>query len=712
MTTPAIEQLYATHCTLATASQHRTTGPRGEEVFEYSARSASVPGNRAHELFQCVEMSVKFALPSDAPSSKKLEYTAENCPWRRLSYFPNLSGKRSASHSVYRQKDTRGRPGSYFAHALLTPNREESDAFGPLDVLQLWKSPEWVLQDDASLPHDLPPPKPLAEWTGFRQYINESVLIAFLTQPAGGDFSCCVDDAFDSAIPARWRDIPVEQRQRLLVDLLACALYTRGARRDPVWVVVEPGLAALLFFGVFRLLPKTKLIDALSFSTFQSHNDPTAPALAACSFFDPATGDLPPEAYRGAIINTYNARRGQLLKSIPTETAQILVDRWIAGDEARGALSELRKAARQWSIDTAADLESFLKVDPLVERLVSTEPIVPIATEEIPRTPGPRGYLIARLVERLKKSNTATRVAANLGQDSQRLFRIMELLLDENADAAAHELGQTFCKKLPADLLPPLLANAEISESIRVAALVDFTKKEGTVPSQVDLWVARLPAGYPKTLPRLVLEQVNPTVQCQILRLALDDPKALAPSEIDLARLRLAATVGRDAKVNPRELHEALWRPIPDRATQLNCVRDPEIHAALVAQLPSDDETLRGLAESILNKLHSDTVWPTGEWNALRRIAAFVPADRRWEFDSSEKLDRLSKELGDDLNVPASVLPWKAKQAREAAVEGAVKRLIAWVHETYGELGFLRNGEGDSIEDYDGTAHADFVLRP
>ena len=62
--------------------------------------------------------------------------------------------------------------------------------------------------------------------------------------------------------------------------------------------MVEPELAALLFYGALRLLPDVPWTQAVSFCTFEPNPDARCTTLAATYFHDPA-GELPPRPTAG-----------------------------------------------------------------------------------------------------------------------------------------------------------------------------------------------------------------------------------------------------------------------------------------------------------------------------------------------------------------------------------------------------------------------------
>ena len=98
-----------------------------------------------------------------------------------------------------------------------------------------------------------------------------------------------------------------------MIDSLNGFLELDLARRETLWLAVEPGGCFVDLLGIASLLPSEGLGEKLSFSTYGSHADRLATVLAATQFHDPEiASDLPQEAYQSLAdfaINTYNDKR-------------------------------------------------------------------------------------------------------------------------------------------------------------------------------------------------------------------------------------------------------------------------------------------------------------------------------------------------------------------------------------------------------------------
>ncbi|HVW03078.1 MAG TPA: hypothetical protein VHB77_22140, partial [Planctomycetaceae bacterium] len=414
MTSP-IQQLYCTHCTYGTSALHRHTGGIQDQVFEYSTRSGSVPQEQSHEVFQKIESLIYFHLPGDTPGSEWLKYNAGNTPWQRMLYFPAINGQQLFARICYRSTDTRGRPGSYFAHVLLCD--ASAPAITAIDALRMWGAEFWVSADSAEHPFELSPIGSLSELPGYQGSIRDEVLWSFLTTPAGGEFCDHPPDDPRSVIPARWRDTRAEDRQALLQNLLHGALELDFARQERMVVAIEPALSALLFFGVLRLLPPRGVADQLSVSTFESHIDRPVAMLTASAFFRPDAAELLPEIYRGRafVQNTWKRHPPRKFQNAearyPTRAMSALLQGgWKALDELRSDLAGSRAAM-------PADYEDSLRVADEIERLVALDAKL-LRNFALPESASSRRYgqriLAKRLAEASKEVCKAIAVNPNV----------------------------------------------------------------------------------------------------------------------------------------------------------------------------------------------------------------------------------------------------------------------------------------------------------
>ena len=334
------ERLYCTHCTFGTSALETHSADNAEKVFGYSVRASSIgeaDHGRLRQLFRTVERLLSYELPRDTPAEKKTSLDAVTAP-RRLIFLPNLNACQIVGQISYRSHDTAGRPGSYFADIVVGEvGRPGADRAGqrlpategrwsPMECLELWSAPhhegklqrDWWCDSEERLAEQTAESSgtPFAPTSGLADLrkdseacINYEVFLSFLNSPPDGEFP-----DRGRIIPPRWRQMPVEDRRSLVANLLQATidlLINRG--RGNVVVAVEPSVAALLFYGVCRLLPESLTLHSdqapgISFSTYESFPERSMTNLVATTFFDieKPTNDLQSEVYqRGFACNTF-----------------------------------------------------------------------------------------------------------------------------------------------------------------------------------------------------------------------------------------------------------------------------------------------------------------------------------------------------------------------------------------------------------------------
>lgn len=333
------DRLYCTHCTFGTSALESHSADNADKVLGYSVRASSVDDadrGRLRQLFRAVERLLSYELPRDTPAGKKESLDAATAP-RRLTFLPNLGDSQIVGQISYRARDTAGRPGSYFADIVVGEagrpgagragqrSQATERRWSPTECLRLWSADyegkpqgEWWCDSEERLKEQteegrgvpVAPSSELAEVrSGGAEYVGDATFWSFLNTPPGGDF-----DDRGRIIPPRWRDMPVEDRRSLVANLLQATInLLKNRGRGNVVVAVEPSVAALLFFGVCRLLPESLTIysdqaTGISFSTYEPFPERPMTNLLATTFFDieNPSNDLPAEVYqRGFACNTF-----------------------------------------------------------------------------------------------------------------------------------------------------------------------------------------------------------------------------------------------------------------------------------------------------------------------------------------------------------------------------------------------------------------------
>ncbi len=237
-----VEQVYVTHCL-------QTDSVRNHAGFSIRAASTDDPGLH------------KFAFDYPAYELPMDMWSANPRPDQAPVRLAVVSGPGEATaliHSAYVEKDTVGRTGSYFTHVLLC------DGLTLAEALQTWGSPEWKTSYPQGAKKELPPltrlPAPGP--------VSEQALTAFLGGAATG-----TDQRLAAATcPARLPADPGHRHELLRLTLHGCLLALRQGAQSPrgrFYLLAEPGLTALLLYGVARLLPGSQ-VEGLTFSTYEN----------------------------------------------------------------------------------------------------------------------------------------------------------------------------------------------------------------------------------------------------------------------------------------------------------------------------------------------------------------------------------------------------------------------------------------------------------
>ena len=474
-----IQQIYCTHCTHGSSALERREGELAHRMLGYSARAGSLEAQELRKCYRQIERYAYYYLPRDTPGEEKLRLIAASAP-RRLIFFPSTSGLQVAGQVCYRQTDTEGRPGSYFAHVLFQDEQDGLGRWSPADCLKLWNARGWVDEDSTTIPFVLRSLYSLSEmYQNVRPAIDDGVLRSYLTTPAGGNF----DDPA-GVIPQRYRVAPPKQRINLLTDVFRGLLEIDLRQRESLLIVVEPSLAALLFYGIVRLLPAGPFRDGISFSTYEPNTERLGTTLAATIFHDPLRTDLRPDAYRsrGFAVNTFLDRRTDFRQPQAAYAVTVLqrllgegwdaVDRMLMNLEAVGA-------------KTAEDLDALAAVDRIVPALF--DPRQPLPGDGWRRSPMAIRYLRRILGRRLAELADPRALESLVGRPQHLL--VLELIAAEPDASGTRAAAEYLLRQLPGERIGDLLRLEEISSEAKVDVLVRHVTAQGALPPGCDqLW--------------------------------------------------------------------------------------------------------------------------------------------------------------------------------------------------------------------------------
>ena len=488
MTTPLrIEQVYCTHCTHGSSAIERgdPKGPLGHRTLGYSARAGSLRGNDLRRYFRQIEPFVYYHLPRDTPAQKKLEFTPHTAP-QRLFFIPSSGGVQVLGQVFYRRTDSEGRPGSYFAHVLFQDERQDP-RWTAADALRLWDAPKWQKEDAASIPFDIPPLGRLADLgDGAPAPIDDRLARAFLTEPAGSE-------AFrdGGVIPDRWKAMPPQARQAWLRLVLDSLWGVAPARRESVALVLEPSMAALLFYTAARLLPD-HVRRMLSVSTFEAQADRMTATLSATWFHEEATGSRPDALkVRGIGLNTL------LDPPDPTDHsggyAPLMLDTLVEhGWEKVDAKLKLFETSGAVKYD---QLKSLAAVDRAIGQLLQGTAAPP----ELWKAQIEHRYARAVVVETLAGAEDHQRPPLLPIVGSEAHFSVLELLAPEPSPPETAKALQQLLMRLPEDKVALMLDSPRIPEPRRHEALWLAVRRLQRMPPGCErLWTKRegeLPKG-------------------------------------------------------------------------------------------------------------------------------------------------------------------------------------------------------------------------
>lgn len=478
-----LDQLYCTHCTYRTSALHRRDGASGDQVFDESARASSVPREKCHDVFRSFSSYLLYHVPGDMSAAEMVKHTVHTLPFKRLIYVPSVGGNRLLAQVCFRPADASGRPGASFSHVLIQDLRDNPIPWSPLECLRLWGSKKWVIEDRVNLPQDLPSFGDLKEFDpGYPSLINDQVLLSFLKAPVGTEFH---DRGV--IIPKRWEKITPDERQKVLVYLLQAVLNLSFERRDSIFLVAEPSVVALLFYGVFRLMPAGGLADTLSFSTYQSHRDRLSTALAGTCFHDPSTVDLPEEWYtlqaRGAAYNTFKINRQTPLRKT-SPLAGEMVAKFLAPGPA--AVAYLPQKFNQLGTAKVEESDGLSTINGLIAALLQPQSKEQLANLErgVPQAVGLRAFFREKLAASIGFDYESSFWARSFEQPGQGIL-ILKLLTENDSSessSAIQAIVQAMIARWPETAATELLNERIVPKKSKIDFVYRCVDSKLTLP--------------------------------------------------------------------------------------------------------------------------------------------------------------------------------------------------------------------------------------
>ncbi|MGQ9574981.1 MAG: GAP1-N2 domain-containing protein [Thermoguttaceae bacterium] len=481
-----IHQFYCTHCTHGSAALERGEGEIAQRAFGYTARAASVEGEELRQYYRRIEPFLYYYLPRDTSEEQKLQLSAASAP-RRLFFIPSAAGLQVAGQICYRPTDCEGRPGSYFSHILVQEEQHAPKRWTALDWLRLWGAPGWVQEDSAETPFLLPKLQSPADLlAGAAPAIDDQVLVSFLREP--GDSAAFYDPA--GILPERWRTMPPAERRQWFQEVLCRYLEAASANSQPVWVVVEPSVAALWFYGIARVLPDGPLRSRIAFSTFEADPERVKSGLAATWFHDPTTARYSDQIrLPGLVVNTLKEPSGARPR-VAGKYAAAMIQR--LADEGPGSVDQELALLGSVGVERVEELEPLAATRQIVSSVLETG----LFPEEVRRGP-PRVLQCVRL-------RLAQQLAdmEDLGEGLKAVLNgpayltVMDLLTAKPRLRDVRRAVVHLLERIPPVRVLGLLRLTGVSDQDKVTVLLRHVRAHGKLPPGCDfMWKEFASAG-------------------------------------------------------------------------------------------------------------------------------------------------------------------------------------------------------------------------
>jgi len=450
------------------------SGPGGAACI---AHVGSLDGQDFDACWHDIQPYVYYQLPRDVSDEHRQHLTADTAP-KRLFRVATAGGWDVLGQACFLPAKAPGANGNAFAHLVLQKEAEGGTRWSAVDCLKLWGAAGWV-QAAAPLAGTAGPLRSLAELLGDRgPAIDDQVFLSFLTAGVEGPFH----DP-QAVIPPRWRQMPADRRQAWFLDLFCTFLQGGSQQQGPVCLVAEPGLAALMFYGIARLVPEGPIRESLSFSTYEPEPERAAVALAATWFADPgAAGSLPHVgAGCAAVLNTLTEPPPDAPRP-RTEYATAMVSRLVekGWPEIDWRLDTLR-AVKVRKIEL---LETLATIEQLVENLLETGSF---ANQHWRKSEALTSSVRHVLLRHLQRASDLSAALKNVIGGPAHLS-VLDLAASSK-DPLARSVVELLLKRVPAEKFDILLKLPSIGTAEKLQAVAAYIDTQETLPPGCDwLW--------------------------------------------------------------------------------------------------------------------------------------------------------------------------------------------------------------------------------
>lgn len=466
--------IHQVYCMLG-AGAAAPDGPGGAAAC--ISRAGSLDGPELDACWHDIQPFVYYQLPQDVSEQLRQRLTADTAP-KRFFRVTTASGWDVLGQACFLPVQAAGGDGRAFAHVLFQKDTEGAGRWSAADCLKLWAAAGWV-QAEAPRAGAAGPLRSLYELVGDRgPAIDDQVFLSFLTADAQGPFHDPQE-----VIPSRWRAMPAAQRQAWFLDLFSAFLQKESQQPGPVCLVAEPAVAALMFYGIARLVPEGPLRESLSFSTYEPMPGRAAVALVATWFADPQTAGSQADLGAGcaAVLNTLAEPAPGALRP-RTEYASGLVHRLIekGWPEVDWRLETLR-AVKVRKIEL---LETLATLEQLVETLLETGSF---ANQHWRKSEALTSSVRHVLLRHLQRAGDPAMALKNVIGGPAHLS-VLDLAAGSK-DPLARSVVELLLKSVPAEKFDILLKLPSIGTAEKLQALAAYIDAHEALPAGCDgLW--------------------------------------------------------------------------------------------------------------------------------------------------------------------------------------------------------------------------------
>ncbi len=466
--------IHQVYCTLGVGA----STPNGSGEAATCIRCVgSLDGPDFDACWKDIQPYVYYRLPPGTSEQIRQRLTADTAP-KRLFRVTTASGWDVLGQACFLPVPAPGGDGNAFAHVLFQKDAEGAGRWSAVECLKLWAAAGWV-QAEAPQAGLAGPLHSLSELVGDRgPAIDDQVFLSFLTADAQGPFH----DP-QGVIPPRWRTMPAAERRGWFLDLFSAFLQGGSQQGGPVCLVAEPAVAALMFYGIARLVPEGPIRENLSFSTYEPMPGRASVALAATWFAEPQTAGSQPELGAGcaAVLNTL-AEPAPETSRPRTEYATGLVNRLVekGWPEIDWRLETLR-AVKVRKIEL---LETLATIEQLVENLLETGSF---ANQNWRKSEALTSSVRHVLLRHLQRAGDLPAALKNVIGGPAHLS-VLDLAAGSK-DPLARNVVELLLKRVPAEKFDILLKLPGIGAAEKIQSLSTYIEAHETLPPGCDgLW--------------------------------------------------------------------------------------------------------------------------------------------------------------------------------------------------------------------------------